>query len=527
MVNDATELQKLIDTVKYAHSQGVPSKQVEEFLQKKGSSLQEVAAANQYGIENFLKTRQDSLERQAQGVKSPDNPSTGEYIKGMIGAGVESAAVPVEDYLNIATGGGYNWLNKKIGGTYEERAKDLEEAAGDIPYAKGTVKGIRTAAKIAGIFKNPLYSIKAIPAGSQLANLLKYDTARNIANAAIAGGIARGAESGFESDWNLSEVGKGAKKGAIIGGAVGAGSELVKQVAPKIFGATTKTSSELMETARDAGIRKSKAFRQGRNLTPDELVEEAAVKTNEIKQKAVDKLTQGKNSIGKTKIDTDYLLKEINKAIPVAIEKQPGAQREVIKATQELLDDFGKTDRTLLDLDRLRQNVRAINVGSDATSKALRNSLYSAVKSAGDKATNGQYSNVLKPYEETSKVLQNIQSLTDIGKASENASTGTMEKIIKKTFKSAKTQEGFKQIKDSFGQEYADKLAGYLTKEWFGNRAGWQILGAISGGFANPLMGATAFGAGSPRVTSTGLYWGSRLAPTVESTNIILNKLFK
>ena len=531
MITNAENLVKLQNAVKQMIADGRTQAEIDSVLNAVGETPESMRSIGQYGAENVARARQSVQENKEEQSSIGHRAAQAAEIAGeSLKAGAEGALWGLENVLQGTTGSAYGWLNKKIGGNYNNRTQEMYQLGKDmgVSWLPKVSKGV---AYIGGAIRNPLYAVKAIPAGSKAANIMsvmspKYgEAARNILNAAAAGGLAQGVESGFESDWNAENILKGAKRGAKIGAYVGTAGEVLKEFLPSFLGATTKTSKETMKEVRSAGQRKSKAFYEGRKLEPEDLISEATQKTRELKQQTSDALIKGKKALGSAKVDVDKLNKGLNKSIPKAVEQQPGAQKEFLDKARQAYDDFMNTKRTLADLDRFRQNIYNINTKGDKVAQTMQKSMYDATKTAGDLATAGKYSKVLKPAEEASNVLRDINSITGIEKAAGKSVTpGTMQQVFNKIVKSSKTSSGLESMKKVFGQEFVDKLVGNMTKEWFGKRAAWELATAALGHYTgNPIIGLGMASLGSPRAMSGLLYKGSQLFQSVPQTTAVVN----
>lgn len=215
-------------------------------LEKRGSSLGEVASVFQYGAdkvaetqrlsEQFVKpsemgeqeyweSRLSSLsdEEKTKMKQDPDyakrwieaNQRKSPLVEGAK-AGARASMTQALDTADMLTGGALGWLDKKIGSPAQLEANKqwLDQELSD---AGGVLGGIGKSAQFTGKFAGAMASpvaralMPVAPVGTNLLGRVALGTA--------GGSLYGGLTAGFQSDFDKEAMKRGAKIGAIAGGA--------------------------------------------------------------------------------------------------------------------------------------------------------------------------------------------------------------------------------------------------------------------------------------------------------------------
>lgn len=234
-------------------------------LEKRGSSLQEVAGVFQYGAdkvaetqrlseqfvkpsemtdEQYWKSRIATLsdEDKQKMQKDPEyfqrfvqanerkSPLVEGAKKGLQMAG-DKAVILGSNIGNAFTIGGLGWLDKQLGSPsgVEYRKQRLQKDISDIGgvlggIAKGADVTSDIAGAVAGAMSSPIAraltpSVAKAPVGSKLLDrALNY--LQRTAVASAGGSLYGGLSSGFDSNFDLEAMKRGAKRGALIAGLI-------------------------------------------------------------------------------------------------------------------------------------------------------------------------------------------------------------------------------------------------------------------------------------------------------------------
>lgn len=262
-------------------------------LEKRGSSLQEVAGVFQYGADKVAETQKKSAEfvkpsemtdeqywesriatlSDEDKQKMQKDP---EYFQRFVQAnerksplvegakkGLQMAGDKFVKTGNALTIGGLGWLDKQLGSPLgvEYRKQRLQKDISDIGGVLGGIaKTADVTSDIAGAMASPIGRAltPVAPAGT---NLLGR-TGVAMAGGSLYGGLS----SGFESDFDLETMKRGAKRGALIAGAF--------PVAGKTLQLTGKAVQAPINVARKYGPNVLRRF--GFASTPEMIADDIA-----------------------------------------------------------------------------------------------------------------------------------------------------------------------------------------------------------------------------------------------------------
>lgn len=214
-------------------------------LEKRGSSLQEVAGVFQYGADKVAETQKMSAE-----FVKPSEMGEQEYWESRIAtlsdedkqkmqkdpeyfqrfvqanerksplvegakAGARAAMTQALDTADMLTGGALGWLDKKIGSPAQLEA-NKQWLSQELSDTGGTLGGIGKAARFTGKFAGAMASpvaralMPVAPVGTNFLGRVALGTA--------GGSLYGGLTAGFQSDFDKEAMKRGAKIGAIAGG---------------------------------------------------------------------------------------------------------------------------------------------------------------------------------------------------------------------------------------------------------------------------------------------------------------------
>lgn len=200
---------QLLENVKKLRDNGITSLEINNWLISKGSSLPEIHAVSKYGEDAITKSRESVNELKSKQQLVRPFKVAGDVIQEIPDIAMTAAEIPV----NAATFGGYNWANKQLGGSAQERSANVNELISQAPSPlRGAAQGGKFLAEIGGGVANRL--VRQIPIG-MTGNLAK-DT---LVGGALGSGMSA-IRSAFDSNFNQDEIKSGASTGAIIGGVI-------------------------------------------------------------------------------------------------------------------------------------------------------------------------------------------------------------------------------------------------------------------------------------------------------------------
>lgn len=243
MITDAKELQKMVDFAKLAKAQGYTQGQVDEALNNKGSSLQEVGIIMQYSPEKIAQTRQvvqKSIENR------PSNTLVDNLLtKDAAMAGLKGLGVGAERIVNGATLGAYDWASDKLGLGAKERKADILEMSRNAGLGTPMRAALLTS-EIGGGAISPIVS--GIYKVGNVAKGITNPLAREVVQGALGGAAIGGTHSAFDSDFNTRDITKGATIGGVVGGAVPLVREGVKAAGKAIKAGITGVKKGIEKT---------------------------------------------------------------------------------------------------------------------------------------------------------------------------------------------------------------------------------------------------------------------------------------
>lgn len=455
MNTDAEKLLKIQNAVKQMVENKETPEYIDDFLQSQGENADTIRFLNQYGADKLAEARTSQQEfQEKQDSLGNKVLSYAKTAPQALMGGLEGALHGAELALHGRTLGGYGWLNKKLGGNFEQRKEEFqreaEEAGLGVPYKIGKI-----AAEFGGALKSPVYNI------APFADTSKYGW---LGNLATSGGLAFGLQGAFEKD-TLKDLPEDVLKGALLSAGTGAVARGVGKALAEVTGATTGKGATATSGSFEAGKRNSKAFRQGAKMTADDLVAEAQAGRDKIYKAAQENIASGKQAIANQKVDKEGLYNALQdwyerRFVRQGIDVASKGEAKVLREAEQIINKFDKAKKYNVGMvDSLKQQIYKIipeNI-ADKPAKAARDEIYGIVSEYLNKA-NPQYANVMKPYQNAMNELAKIAENTGVGFATK-ATTA-----IKKLTSAAKNTETQKILQKIGGQDLVDKLIGYEMK---------------------------------------------------------------
>lgn len=524
METDAQKLLKVQNAVKQMIANGESPDYIDNFLTQQGETADSIRTMNQFGAENLANARKSVQELKDYQQSTPQRLKRAAQVAGAATlGGAEGLLTGTERLLDSSTLGGYGWLNKKLGGGYQERQREQQEGAESIGLG-GLNKLANFAIDLGGVMHSPIF--KALP------NPMTAETTRGaILRGATTGGVASGLQSAFKND-SLENVGKDAKWGAVIGGGVPVIIRGGKELWAQLAGATTQKGDQAIKNAYSAGQRGSRGFAEGKKMTAEEIVKTAQEGRNEIQRAASRAISEGKNAIGNQPVDKKGLYNSLrdwweNRYIYNGTNLASKGEQKVLNEAEKIISRLTrKKNIDVKTLDVVKQQIYKIvpeNV-NDRAAKAARDSIYGIVSDYLNKAS-PEYASVMRPY---------VQAMEELGRIAEGAGvkeTGTkVATAINKLVKASKNPETAGIIQKIGGQDLVDRLAGYdlrsaLPETQIGRMIAAGVAGAGLGTGGSALSWLPLM---SPRIMGNVAYGAGRLSsfmPSVPNTVNALNYL--
>ena len=519
MNTDAEKLLKIQNAVKQMVENKETPEYIDGFLQSQGENADTIRALNQYGADKVAEARTSQQEfQEKQDSLGHKVWSYAKTAPQALMGGLEGVLHGTELALQGRTLGGYGWLNKKLGGNFEQRKEEFqreaEEAGLGLPYKIG-----KFAAEFGGALKSPVYNI------APFADTSKYGW---LGNLATSGGLASGLQGAFEKD-TLKDLPEDALKGALLSAGTGAVLRGAGKALAGLTGVTTGKGAEATAGAFDAGKRKSKAFLQGAKMEGKDLVAEAQAGRDKIYKAAQQSIATGKQAIAKQKVDKQGLYNAIqdfaeqNYTIDGRVVASSG-EMKVLKEAERIINRFDRVKNyDVATVDRLKQQIYKIvpDNPTDKFAKATRDQLYGIVSEYLNQAS-PQYAKVMKPYQTAMNELAQIAETTGVGTTTKAATA------INKLTKAVKNPEAKKILQKVGGQDLVDKLIGYEMKTAWPEKGLRQVFAgglALSGAGGN-LGSALAFPWFSPKIVGNINYAAGRASnylPSIEEATRLIN----
>ena len=133
METDAQKLLKVQNAVKQMVANGESPDYIDNFLAQQGETADSIRVMNQFGAENLANARKSVQELKDYQQSTPQKLKKAAQVAGAgLMGGLAGTVGGVERFLDASTLGGYGWLNKKLGGAYEERQKEQQDLAESI-----------------------------------------------------------------------------------------------------------------------------------------------------------------------------------------------------------------------------------------------------------------------------------------------------------------------------------------------------------------------------------------------------------
>lgn len=495
MTKDSAQLLKIQNAVKQMIANGEPTDYIDSFLASQGESPESLHALNTAGAERLAEVRKNA--------EKPAKPTVGERFR--------AAGGVVKDLGDYLTSMGQEYLKDFSAGvltpaSYEDlksRVKEQAAQGGTIPrYTESTARGLAGAA---GLMASPLFR-----AGKLIPGVGRSLLADSALGGALYSGVKKAGEGGTPS-----EIAFDTATGGVTGLAGGGVAKLGQNTLATVLGASTGLGSQTLRDITRAGERGSKTFRAGQKMSDAEFTNTIQNAAREVKSRATQQLTEGKNAIGNKPVNKKSLFAEYqnyyNRPESVYGRTFMGTNetKHVFDTAEGYIKKFGKIKNpTVNDIHRLKVNIGSIPAEGEAL--AARTELYNITKNAADAATAGGYSKVMEPYAKT------MMALDDFSRAARNSQNVSQQ--TNAILRNMKTEFGRDSLSKILGQDNYDLILGKATQPWFTGRTGAITTGAslLSG---NLPVAATMGTATSPRFIGNLAFGAGKLLP--EASEII------
>lgn len=526
MNTDKEQLLKIHTAVKQMVDNGESQDYIDNFLQSQNETPATIKAINEYGIDNLVNARKGQEELRAKQQSTPEQlKKVGQIAGSALQGGLMGTLTGGERLLDATTLGGYGWLNKKIGGNYEERQEEQQKLAEEAGWAAGKANKLGNfMIDVGGAIKSPIYKVLPSMAGAQT----KLGV---IGRGALQGAVGSGVYNAFKND-SLEGVPRAAGIGAVVGGSIPALIMGAQGATKYITGTTTGKGVEPIKTAYSAGQRGSKAFKEGAEMTADDVVKIAQDGRDAIQKSASKAINEGKNAIGKNLVDKEGLFKELrdfykNKFLYNGVDLASKGERHVLNEADKIIEKLSKGKMDVKTLDVIKQQLYKIvpESSNDRAALALRDALYGKVSQYLNKAA-PEYAAIMKPYETAMKELSQVAEKTGVNRSGTKISTA-----INRLVKASRNPETQGIVKKLGGQDLLDRLAGYDLKALIPDTTIGRALAtglggvAVGGGGASTLVGLPLM---SPKLMGNTAYRLGQLsnwAPSVENIDRAINYL--
>lgn len=252
----------------------MPREQIKAFIMEKFPEKKPVEPLSDDQVNQMKGQAKDLLNNLGidTSFNSINNAFADGFQKGYLG-GAERA-------VNGATLGGYDWVNDKLGLGSKERKKELEDLNSAIKGLNIGTDLVGGALTGGGLYKGVAKGLGAIPKVGKAAQYLAPT---------VTGAVSGGAYSGFEND-SLDS----AKTGALMGGAIGAGSDLALRGLGKVWSAASKVKNTPRGFENAVGTKEGARTLNRAVRESDKIAEEVYAKAPEtletLNARAMDKL---------------------------------------------------------------------------------------------------------------------------------------------------------------------------------------------------------------------------------------------
>lgn len=523
-MNEAERLLKLQNAVKMMIADGKTPAYIDEFLTKQNSSPAEIKAINTFGAERVAKTQQKVREVQES---LPSHSLLSSILsKEALKGGLSGALYGAEEAINSATAGGYGWLNKKLGGGFENRQEAYQQMLDESPrWLRNIGRAGRLEAQIGGGLKSPIYALNIVK-GSE--------PARRILNMMAQAGTYGGLQKGFEED-SLSGVPKSALQSAGLAGLLGTAMIGIPAGLTKVGGISSGAGAETTTLAKQAGEKggsAAQAFRAGRQASSLDISDDL---DNMVR--AVDRQAKQAFGAGKTAIDTQPINKvglkksfaDWKKANFTPYGKQNIAtpeEQKVFNQANKFLKKFTnrKGDMILGEGHALKNAIGNISAERGTAAERVKTELYNIVKDNLNESVPA-YKQLMKPYAEAKDTLLAVKQAT--GAAGRDMTPFQKSRVANRLVNSLRSPAVRDAVNKVAGPDFSYKLAGYATKSWVPETSISRLgaASALAGGLAGApqVLGALPFL--SPHLMGNMSYGIGKLQSVAPSTENILRAI--
>lgn len=553
MITDPKQMQKMVDFARIAKQNGFTQQEVEEELNKKGSSLMEVGAFMQNSAITPEQPKKQESSPVYSGLQSVERGALGsfginankanalwdassEYLGKQLAKSItgQKDIIPADSkYNDTGADREATWRD------YYNRALNKEEAIQAAfeqkhPYMNIGLEIVGSTKGAGNLIGKALGAEKA---AASVAGKLAPKVGEKIATVAgkavggaISGG-AGGATYGFgTTNGDINERLKGALRGAKYGAAIGGlapvviegGKEAVKgtsKLIAKALGATSGAGGASVEQAYDAGMRNSKVFKDAMRGTSEvyDVVDDANKAVRKMEQTASAKWQSMLPDQGKT---IKLPEKEFNDALKTATDSISGIKSGVDDVASDAVNKIHKLSRNIkasggLTFNNAQEAKEAVDgiIGS-LSAKGEKNAvrllmpIKNALTDTMEKAI-PEYGGARAAYAADMNLINKIKkALTS------KDPTTALRKLQGITRQSVAAAQGGKQalgkvLNEVSGGKILDAVAGGQLTEWI-PRDAIRIgsAGGLALGFKNPVYAVAA----SPRLVGEGAYLLGRAA---------------
>lgn len=330
--------------------------------------------------------------------------------------------------------------------------------------------------------------------------------------------------------------------GAVIGGAIPAAVEGIKKGTSALLGMTTGTGQKAVQQAYDAGQRGSKKFVDNMRgkVSETQVVDDLQKAVDDMKTKAGQALSSGKQKIGEKAVDFNAISKAIDKIEDElrykGVDVNSESRLKMINEVRGWLNQFAKNPdaMTVNGADALKQAIGQLSAQRGTPEYALRTRLYNAVKDQISKSA-PEYQKLMDAFSDVASVVGDAGKELSLKKGSNVYTTlGKLQSSIRNDAgtRYGARSEALNKLGGKFVQDATDAIAGQSFNTITPRGLTGKLLSGLSGGFGvSSLLTGQGLGAlltlpaFSPRLVGEASYLAGRASNLAPTQNTILKAI--
>lgn len=330
--------------------------------------------------------------------------------------------------------------------------------------------------------------------------------------------------------------------GAVVGGVVPGAIEGIKKGTSALLGMTTGTGQKAVEQAYSAGQRGSKKFVDNMRgkVSETQVVDDLQKAVDDMKSKAGQALSSGKQKIGEKAVDFNAIGKAIDEIEDElrykGVDVNSESRLKMINEVRGWLNQFAKNPdaMTVSGADALKQAIGQLSAQRGTPEYALRTRLYNAVKDQISKSA-PEYQKLMDAFSDVASVVGEAGKELSLKKGGNvYTALGKLQSSVRNDAgtRYGARSEALNKLGSKLAEDVSDAVAGQSFNTITPRGLTGKLLSGLSGG-----IGASSFLTGqglgalltlpafSPRLVGEASYLAGRASNLAPTQNALLKAI--